>query len=186
MTFHLFRRNRPEILALLAALGSADSLITLGASAITFGCEKEARTCTLRGCAWPPVTLHIQAAPALPTGDTLTATLCRGNACVSGPFTLGGADAAVSGITNFTIPANPAQSNSPRASFTLGRYPGITIEYTPSSPYDLADGDDYTITIENTAGDELLSRETTVTYTKSYPNGPDCDPNPCLQADVTL
>lgn len=179
MTFHLLRNRRSKVLALVTVLGVSDSLITFGVSAVTFGCENEGgKTCTQVGCG--PVTVHIATVPAMPMGERLTFTLCRENACLSGDFTLGNADASSPDTTVFT--ARPALSSWPYASVTVG-HSGINIMYVD---YGFTDGDRYTVTIEDSDGQELLNRETTVTYTKSYPNGPDCDPHPCMQADVTM
>ncbi len=181
MTFALLRQHRSKVFALATVLWSADSLVTLGATAVTFGCEKEGGlACTQMGCVFPPVTLRIPRA-TLPMGERLTLTVCRENACLSGEFTLGNADASSPDVAAFTI--RDTLTSSFYASVTVSRNSGITIGYTGS--YDYSDGDRYTVTIEDANGQELLNKETTVTYTKSYPNGPECGPL-CMQADVTL
>ena len=185
-SFRLLRNNRSKALALVTALWSADSLITLGASTLPLGCEVSGKACGDVGCRFPPVTIHVPAAPALPMGETLTVTLCLDDACLSGQFSLDNADASVPGSSRFTIPTNYVHADSDHADITIERYSGISIQYYPSSSNALTDGDHYTVTIENGVGETLLTKETTVTYSKSYPNGPDCDQQPCLQADVTL
>jgi len=182
MTLHLSGNHRSKILALVTALWSADSLITLGASALPFGCEGEEKNCATAGCIFPPVTLRIPNASAIPTGEPMTITLCRSDKCLSGQFSLDNADASVPGSAHFTLPTNYTGREPDHADISINRSSGIDIQYT--SPY-LADGDRYTVTIENASGEELLNKETTVTYTNSYPNGPDCAPQ-CLQADVTM
>ena len=49
----------------------------------------------------------------------------------------------------------------------------VDVSYFPHFELDLADGDRYTVTLSNDNG-APLTYEQTVTYTISYPNGPEC------------
>ncbi len=186
MTFTLLRQHRSKALALAIALGSADSLITLGATSLTVGCDFSTGTpCGAVGCLPPSMTLHVQYSSALTLGEPLTVTVCRDDACISGPFTLGNGDASPAGAAQVTIPPNYTRLSEDHATVTVSGSSTLNIEYFPGSTNYFADGDHYTVTLKNAAGQTLLSKETTVTYTKYYPNGPECGPL-CLGANVTM
>lgn len=49
-----------------------------------------------------------------------------------------------------------------------------------------ADGDLYRVTVVDAAGKTLFDVERAATYEESYPNGPDCDPEPCRRTTLDL
>jgi hypothetical protein len=126
----------------------------------------------------------------LPIGKPLTFTVCRGSACISGPFTVEQDDASVSAHAGFRIPAGSLDGvQSDMAEIQISQresWAAIDVAYVQLDQSKLADGDQYVVTITNAINELLLRKEATVTYTKYYPNGPECDLQPCVQADVTL
>jgi hypothetical protein len=192
MTYRMLTKHRGKFLAIATALWSADSFTILGTS-LQLGCSSDSKACTDMGCL-SDVTMHILATSWPLNGEVPTISVCRGTKCISGNLDLPDAGPSIrdgAGVSfSFPFPNwNAAQS--------LGSdYAGVTV--TPMSafsskvdisyfPYvlDLADGDHYTVTLSNDNA-APLTYEQTVTYTNSYPNGPDCDPFPCRNADVTL
>lgn len=49
-----------------------------------------------------------------------------------------------------------------------------------------ANGDRYRVTVVAPDGKPLFEAERTVTYEEYYPNGSDCDPDPCRRVDIQM
>ena len=113
--------------------------------------------------------------------DPLVLTLCRGSSlCASG--TISSSDLGRDGVE-----LTGGLSGGVLTTFDLSRS-GETIRYELQTDEDsaaLQDGDSYTLTISQ-AGTVRASGSSAVTYSKSYPNGPQCDPVPCREATLNL
>jgi hypothetical protein len=60
----------------------------------------------------------------------------------------------------------------------------IDIDYRVYRSSDVADGDTYHVRLVAVTGETLADHQQTVNYTPYYPNGPDCDRDPCWSAGV--
>jgi len=196
MTYHMLTKHRGKVLAIATALWTADSLTILGTLELGYGCENSGdKVCGDVACSQgPAVTMHIPATSWPSNGESPTISVCRGTKCISGPLDV--PDAGTSTHEGGSIPFPNADATSAQAIGSDYAYVTVTpttassarvdVSYFPvHGAFDLADGDHYTVTLGNDNA-APLTYEQTVTYTNSYPNGPDCDPVPCRKADVTL
>ena len=195
MTYRMLTKHRGKCLAIATALWSADSFTILGTS-LLLGCSSDPKVCGDVACSFgqPAVAMHIPATSWPLNGGSPTISVCRGTKCISGQLGVPDAGPSIHEGVSVTFPF----PDSTAAQAMGSDYAGVTVTPTTASAarvdvayfpvhgaFDLADGDHYTVTLSNDSG-APLTYEQIVTYTNSYPNGPDCDPVPCRQADVTL
>ncbi|HEY2514131.1 MAG TPA: hypothetical protein VGI39_24860 [Polyangiaceae bacterium] len=113
-------------------------------------------------------------------GDDLEITLCRGSSlCASGSV-------AISGLREGDE-VGGGFAGGVETTVGLSRS-GETFTYELQTTEDsaaLQDGDTYALTITQ-AGSVRASGSSAVMYSKSYPNGSQCDPVPCRQATVSI
>ena len=60
----------------------------------------------------------------------------------------------------------------------------LTVHVDPSSVIPLKDGDAYSIELRDRNGVVVASKEWQADYTETYPNGEDCDEEPCRFVDL--
>ena len=153
----------------------------LGACAAA-GCEGQ--SCTAIGCS-DPVDVYVTSKLWL-TGDyTVGVTTPEGAFTCSLPVQVFHCEATVgaggqSGVG--CLPAECTQTAGPVAE--LGEIPRIYFDDGVRINLSWATSElELTLHYE---GNELLKERVTPTYTKAYPNGRECDENPCLNSQVTL
>ena len=194
MTFRVLTKHRGKFLVIATALWSADTLTILGTS-LQVGCSNDSKACGDVGCTPLVVTMHIPATSWPSNGETPTISVCRGTKCISGQLDVPDAGASIhDGVSvsfNFPFPDSTAAQAVGASDYagvtvtpTTGSFAKVDVSYF-SFDFALPDSDHYTVTLSN-GNAAPLTYEQTVTYTNSYPNGPECDPYPCRSADVTL
>jgi hypothetical protein len=153
-------------------------------------CDTLYKTCTLRGCA-SGVTFHADLPVSFDELKQSQLEVCRNDQCLSGGF----ADLPMpSDSVGQSVELRPADGNldpniSPRASATVwiqsagaGR---IQIQWFSFRLSDLKDGDQYRVTLKDQAGSARLSIDQKIDrYLELYPNGKDCDDEPCRTAVI--
>lgn len=168
----------------------ATSLVALGAVAPA-SCKP--RDCTLLPCdsAHARITVHVPVPPAqLAASKT---TVCWREVCSdlvgAGDARASDAGAAIAFDTRTSLLMGQAEvsaegAGASRLEITLHYFTrGTRGDFVHMRP---ADGDRYRVTVTDAAGVKLFDAERVVTYAQSYPNGPDCDPDPCRQATFDL
>ncbi|MBL9018723.1 MAG: hypothetical protein JNL83_31345 [Myxococcales bacterium] len=60
----------------------------------------------------------------------------------------------------------------------------LTVHVDPSSVIPLKDGDAYSVELRDRNGVVVASKEWQADYTETYPNGEDCDEEPCRFVDL--
>jgi hypothetical protein len=149
------------------------------------------RDCTLLGCdsLHARITAHVGVPP--PALAASTTTVCWRDVCAD--LVGARADAGGDGTVSFDPRASLLMGEAtitPEGSaasllqidlrfFTRGR--GGDFVYTRQ-----ANGDRYRVAVVDAAGQTLFSAERAATYDESFPNGPDCDPEPCRRANLEL
>lgn len=168
----------------------ATSLVVLGTLAPA-SCRP--RDCTLLPCdsANARITVHAPVPPAqLAASKT---TVCWREVCsdLVGASDAGAGDAgvAIAFDTRTSLLVGEADvsaegAGASRVQLTLHYFTrGSRGDFVHMRP---ADGDLYRVTVTDAAGTKLFAAERVVTYAQSYPNGSDCDPDPCRQATFEL
>lgn len=141
--------------------------------------------CTAIGCG-PGAALHADLAMTVDQLRASQITVCRNDECLS--RSLSGLSDPTEGIgVGVALPADPTtidQTQSPHASVTVWSKAGgqlsLSVEWWPWKPADLKAGDMYRVEITGTGGETRLRlTETVDRYMESYPNGKECDSQPC-------
>ena len=179
----------PTPCRILSVLG-ATSLVAVGSLAPA-ACKP--RDCTLLGCdsAHARITLHVPVPPAQLGASKIT--VCWRDVCsdLVGASDAGTSDAGtpIAFDTRTSLLLGEAAvwaeaAGVSRVELTLRYFTrGTRGDFVHMRP---ADGDLYRVTVTDAAGVKLFAAERVVTYTESYPNGTDCDPDPCRQATFDL
>ena len=172
-----------NLLSLVATLCSGSSLTAFGSATLQVGCSSS-KSCTLIGCG-DPLVLSLRLTSLPQDGDVLTVAVCRNGTCISGQFAVSSSALSMGQSEGVSFPSATVYDST--KSDLVGAWISQTSESTavltvhdrPWSMNFLNNGDHYTVTLKNAAGDTLASFDQVVNYSSSWPNGPDCDAEPC-------
>jgi hypothetical protein len=148
-----------------------------------YGCTSN---CTTMGCQpGATIVVNVDAPASSLAGSTLE--VCRNDVCLSGDFR--DISDAGQGIyaASLSMPNSSTRvASDPWASASVATTDaGVRIDIYYGSR-DVAHGDSYHVRLVAATGETLADYEKTVTYEAFYPNGPDCDENPCWRVGITF
>jgi hypothetical protein len=146
------------------------------------GCSAESKSCTTMGCMnGASIAVPVETDFTNIIGSTLE--VCRNDVCVTGTYADIAEPTTSSSSATIELP-DPATraAKEPWATATVWKTETgyrLDIYYNVYGPNDVTNGDHYHVRLVATSGAVLADVEKTVTYQSLYPNGPDCDPEPC-------
>jgi hypothetical protein len=160
-------------------------LVWLGAVTTIAMSQSCSRDCTVIGCP-PGAVLHYDLTANVEQLRASQITICHNRECLS--RSLSGLSDPSEGIgVGVVLPADLTtvdQTMSPHANaifwLNTGGKLSVSVDWVPWSVVDLKAGDVYRVEITGAGGEALLRlTETADRYVETYPNGKDCDNNPC-------
>lgn len=147
------------------------ALVACAASVVSCNTEEPIRACTLIGCGWVAV-LDASFVAADTELATATAQVCIGARCASGALPITTQSEMLTGPFEVRLELDDNGANMHTLFAEI-------IEATELTP-----GDTYTLSVMSTDGTTLVTRSWTASfYTRTFPNGEDCDEG-CVTAEL--